>query len=427
MSEVYKYDRSIARATQAKITIPGGVNSNVRLISDPCPLTFTRGQGSKIWDVDNNQYLDFAMGMGPHILGHSPKSVISAVREALDEGQLFAGQNIYETQLAELFISINPWIEQIRIGLSGTEMNLLAIRIARARTEKQKIIKFFGHYHGWLDPLFINPTAVDSHEESILTSGQSKASAKDVLLATWNDIGSLEAIADRENDIAAIIMEPLMCNTGCIEPAPGYLQQVQSFCRSRGIVLIIDEVITGFRLGLQGAQGYFGIRGDISVYAKAIGSGFPIAILGSSADLLREVGTGKINHSGTYNAGVSSTVAALATLTELKLSDPFEKIQSVGLKLMNELSKLKTKDGVHLNAEGTGHLFQLRFGPTEKPDNLIRFKKSSNGETLKKFLSVWQKLGVRTTSRGMCFLSAAHTLTDINFAAEKAAVAISEI
>ena len=144
------YQRSQLHSERSRLTIPGGVNSNVRLISEPCPLTITRGEGSHIWDVDNNQYLDFAMGMGPHILGHSPKAVISAVRQSLDEGQLFAGQNLYEVELAELFVSLLPWIEQIRIGLSGTEMNLLAVRIARAHTGKQKIIRFAGHYHGWL-------------------------------------------------------------------------------------------------------------------------------------------------------------------------------------------------------------------------------------------------------------------------------------
>lgn len=427
MSREHSYKRSQIHSKRAKLTIPGGVNSNVRLLSDPCPLTFTRGEGCHIWDIDNNQYLDFAMGMGPHILGHSPKVVISAVRQALDEGQLFAGQNLYELQLAELFVLLLPWIEQIRIGLSGTEMNLLAIRIARAHTRKQKIIRFAGHYHGWLDPLFVNPLSADSADENFLTAGQSKTAANDILLAQWNDIDSLRKLVDYESDIAAMIMEPMMCNTGCIEPSPGYLRSVQNLCKSRGIILIIDEVITGFRLGMKGAQGRYKMHGDISVYAKAIGAGFPIAILGSSKDLLSEVGTGKINHSGTYNAGVSSTVAALATLTELQRTDPFKKIQSTGVNLMNQLSKLKTKDGKHLNAEGTGHLFQLRFGPTDRPDNLIKFRENSDAETLKNFISAWQKLGVKTTSRGMCFLSAAHTQSDIDFAAEKAADAIYEI
>ncbi len=427
MSNEHNYERSQLHSERSKTTIPGGVNSNVRLLSDPCPLTFTRGEGSYIWDIDNNRYLDFAMGMGPHILGHSPKAVISAIHQALGEGQLFAGQNIYEVQLAELFVSLLPWIEQVRTGLSGTEMNLLAVRIARAHTGKQKIVRFAGHYHGWLDPLFVNPSSVDSSDENYLTAGQSKSAANDIILAEWNDIDSLRKLVDYESDIAAMIMEPVMCNTGCIEPSPGYLQSVKNLCQSRGIILIIDEVITGFRLGIKGAQGRHKIHGDISIYAKAIGAGFPIAILGSSVELLNEVGTGNINHSGTYNAGVASTVAALATLTELKNTNPFEKIQSTGLNLMNELSRLKTRDGKHLNAEGTGHLFQLRFGPSDRPDNLLRFKENSDSETLKKFISAWQKLGVKTTSRGMCFLSAAHTEKDIEFAAEKAAKAISEI
>lgn len=427
MAETYKYQRSKEHSERAKLTIPGGVNSNIRLLSDPCPLTFAKAKGAHIWDIDNNDYLDFAMGMGPHILGHSPDSVISAVRQTLDEGQLFAGQNLYEAQLSELFVSLLPWIEQVRIGLSGTEMNLLAVRIARAHTGNQKVIRFIGHYHGWLDPLFTNPALIDSNDENFLTFGQSKASAEDLLLTQWNDIDSLKNLVNRESNIAALIMEPMMCNTGCIEPSPGYLQSVQDLCKSRGIILIIDEVITGFRLGLQGAQGYFKNWGDISIYAKAIGSGFPIAILGSSKELMSKVGTGKINHSGTYNAGVSSTVAALATLKELQRTNPYEKIQLTGLNLMNQLANLKTKDGKYLNTDGTGHLFQLRFGSRNRPTNLAEFRENSDTETLQKFISTWQKLGVRTTSRGMCFLSVAHTQADVDFAVEKAAEAISEI
>lgn len=412
---------------RAQRSIPGGVNSNVRLYGEPCPLTFTRAEGSHIWDVDGNEYLDFVMGMGPHILGHNPRVVVESVYKSLDQGQLFGGQHRYEIELAELFLSIIPWVEQIRIGLSGTEMNLLAIRIARAHTGKNKIVRFTGHYHGWLDPLFINPIATPPMSQNALLPGQSLAAANDILLSEWNDLNALRNTFDSSNDISAVIMEPIMCNSGYIEPSQGYLSAVHELCRSHGIVLIVDEVITGFRIGLTGAQGHFGVSGDISIYAKAIASGFPVAILGASRELLAKVATGQVNHAGTYNTGISSTVAALATLTELHRTNPYDSIRSIGLKLMNKLSKLKTRNGIQLQTDGPGPMFQLRFGNPGPPTNLSDYKNRSDLLLLKQFITAWQHLGVRTTSRGMCFLSTAHTSGDIEFAFEKAEEAIATL
>ncbi|MHB1130302.1 MAG: aspartate aminotransferase family protein [Ilumatobacteraceae bacterium] len=403
------------------------MNSNVRLASQPCPLTFTRAAGSRIWDIDGNEYIDFAMGMGPHILGHNSPAVIEAVRKSLEFGQLFGGQSEYETRLAEILVSIIPWIEQVRIGISGTEMNLLALRIARAYTGRQKIVRFAGHYHGWLDPLFVSPVGSPPMSMDSLTLGQSRAAASDVILLDWNDVEQISQTLQTDKDIAAVIMEPIMCNSGLIQPKPGYLEFVRDACNSAGAVLIIDEVITGFRVGLTGAQGHLGVHGDISIYAKAIGSGFPVAALGGSVELLANVGNGKINHSGTYNTGVTAMVAACATLQELRRVDPFSQITAIGQSLIKSLTGLRTASGSELQAEGPGAMFQLRFGPNGGITDLATSRSRSDAHLLSCFIRAWQDQGVRTTSRGLCFVSSAHSESDIDFVLEAAKRALATV
>lgn len=422
-----RYSRSIGASKRACVVIPGGVNSNIRLVSQPCPLTFSRAAGSRIWDIDGNEYIDFAMGMGPHILGHNPPAVIEAVRKSLELGQLFGGQSEFETELAESLISIIPWIEQIRIGMSGTEMNLLALRIARAYTGRQKIVRFVGHYHGWLDPIFVGSAAVSPMSMDSLTHGQSRAAASDVILLDWNDIEQISRTLQTDKDVAAVIMEPIMCNTGLIQPKPGYLEFVRKACSSVGAVLIIDEVITGFRIGLTGAQGSFGVHGDITVYAKAIGSGFPVAVLGGSVEILANVGNGQINHSGTYNAGVTAVVAACATLQELRKVDLFSKIAVTGQSLIKSLTGLRTASGSELQAEGPGTMFQLRFGPSGGITDLASSRSRSDADLLSRFIRAWQDQGVRTTSRGLCFISSAHSESDVDFVVEAAKRALATV
>jgi len=422
-----RYTRSIAAYKRAGAVIPGGVNSNVRLVSQPCPLTFTRAAGSRIWDIDGNEYIDFAMGMGPHILGHNPPAVIEAVRKSLEFGQLFGGQSEYETQLAETLVSIIPWMEQVRIGMSGTEMNLLALRIARAYTGRQKIVRFAGHYHGWLDPLLLSSVASPPLSMDSLTQGQSRAAASDVVLLDWNDVEQISQTLETDKDVAAVIMEPIMCNTGLIQPKPGYLEYVRDVCHSAGALLIVDEVITGFRMGLTGAQGHFGVHGDITVYAKAIGSGFPVAALGGSTEMLANVGNGQINHSGTYNNGVTAMVAACATLQELRRLDPFSQIKATGQSLIKSLTGLHTASGTELQAEGPGAMFQLRFGSPGGITDLASSRSRSNADLLSCFIHAWQDQGVRTTSRGLCFVSSAHSESDVDFVLEAAKRALAKV
>jgi len=406
---------SVSQEMHAKrrASIPGGVNSNIRLVAFPTPLTFDRAEGSHIWDVDGNEYIDYAMGMGPHILGHTPRPVIDAVRKSLEKGQLFAGQTEAEGDLAELLTSEIPWIEKVRFGLSGTEMDLLAVRLARAATGREKIIRFVGHYHGWLDPLFIPGSATESTPLE-LSPGQSKVLSQDLVLCAWNDLEALSrALTANDQQVAAVIMEPIMCNTGLIEPLPGFLRQVKTLCDHHGVVLIMDEVITGFRMGFKGEQERNGVYGDLTVYAKAIASGFPFAALGGRADLMDLIGGVGVNHSGTYNTGMVQTVAALATVRHLRESNPYDVIFDMGQKLRDGINALSKSRSVDLVCEGPGPMVQLRFGGDPSPFDARSFSERSNSARLSNLITELEANGVRLTSRGLMFLSVAHTDVDI--------------
>ena len=401
------YSASITEHARRRQVIAGGVNSNVRLSGTPVPLTFDRAFGARLWDVDGNEYLDYAAGMGPMILGHNHPTVTEAVRRSLDTGQLFAGQNRLEAEFAEAFVGALPWVEHIRIGLSGTEMDLLAVRIARAATGRSKVLRFAGHYHGWLDPLFIDGLApVEPFAAAPLTRGQSAAAASDLIVCEWNDLSQVER-ALSTGEVAGVVMEPVMCNTGLVAPADGYLEGVRDLCRQHGAVLVVDEVITGFRLGLTGAQGMFGVHGDISIYAKAIASGFPMAVLGTTAELLASVGTGDVNHSGTYNSGVSSLAAGVATMRCLIDTDPYPELERTTTRLVEGIRSVGGDTGLAVDHVG-GALFQTRFGTLDSPTSRTDFAERSDKVKLSRFLELLQHRGVRPTGRGLWFVSTTH-------------------
>jgi glutamate-1-semialdehyde 2,1-aminomutase len=421
-----RYAKSIAEHQRRSKVIAGGVNSNVRLMSRPAPLTFTRAAGAYMWDVDGNEYVDFAAGMGPMILGHNDPRVVAAVRDALELGQLFAGQNEFEAEFAERLVETVPWIESIRIGLTGTEVDLLAVRIARAVTGRAKVLRFAGHYHGWLDPLLNGAGPLpEPYGRPPVDRGQSLAASDDIVVCEWNDAALVEQILHAE-PIACVIMEPIMCNTGLIAPAQGFLETVRDLCRANGALLIIDEVITGFRAGLCGAQGALGINGDITLYAKAVASGYPMAVLGTTNELLAAVGRGEVNHSGTYNAGTLSTAAAVETLKILVETDPYPALEQRTKRLVSEIAGLGASKGLAVD-HAVGSMFQLRFGAEGPIGSRRQFAEQSDQATLLRFLDALQDHGVRPTSRGLCFVSVAHDDDVIDRTLERVEAALATI
>ena len=402
-----RYSKSVAAHTRRSRVIAGGVNSNVRLMSRPVPLTFSRAHGALIWDIDDNEYIDYAAGMGPTILGHNHPRVLAAVTQAMKSGQCFAGQHELESEFAESLVAAIPWIENIRIGLAGSDMDLLAIRIAKAVTGRSNILRFTGHYHGWIDPLLVGSGAPTTPFGSPpVGPGQSVAAASEIVMCEWNDISLVEQVF-AAHQIACVIMEPIMCNTGIIPPQPGYIEAVKALCKKHGAILVIDEVITGFRVGLTGAQGHLNVTGDITLYAKAIASGYPMAAIGSSRELMAAVGRGEVNHSGTYNSGYLSVAAGVETMKILVEENPYPALQKSTVRLVEGLRKIGSGKGLAVD-HVAGSLFQVRFGAQEVMPNREHFAKNSDQPKLMKFLDSLQDRGVRPTSRGLFFVSVAH-------------------
>jgi glutamate-1-semialdehyde 2,1-aminomutase len=403
----------------AKARIAGGVNSNVRLGN--APICFASARGSRLTDVDGNVYIDYALGMGPTILGHAPPAITAEVARTLSLGQLFAGQHALELDLANKLCSCVKSAELVRFGLSGSEMVQAALRLARAHTGRPDIIKFEGHYHGWFDNILINQSGPAAgagdplpRPHHLQSAGQSPHASADVVVMPWNDFAALEhyVIANAAKT-AAIIMEPIMLNTGGILPEPGYLQRVRNLTVAHGIVLIFDEVITGFRVALGGAQALYHVEPDLSVFAKALGAGFPVAALAGRREIMDLFSSGRVNHSGTYNANLVSLSAALAALRELTADDgaAYKQINSMGQALMEGIAGCARRVGVNLQVSGLPSAFHTCFASHPIHDYTSYTK--ADQKRLSLFLAALLESGVRPTSRGTWFVSAAHSESDV--------------
>ena len=424
-----RYVASVAAYGQAQQSLAAGVSSNFRLGMDPVPLFFDHASGAHLVDVDGNDYVDYVLGMGPGIIGHAPEPVVAAVRDAVGRGQLFAGQTRAEVELAERFQAIVPCAERVRFGSSGTEMDQAAIRLARAATGRPVIVKFEGHYHGWLDPLLTSVAPpldlagpADAPVPHLPSAGQAANSVDNVMILPWNDAVAARRLLtgpDRAR-IAAVIMEPILCNTSVITPAPDFLETVRELTSANGTVLIFDEVITGFRVGLGGAQRRLGVTPDLAVFAKAMASGFPIAALTGRRDLMELTGKAVL-HGGTYNANVSSIAAANATLEVLQAGgdELYAGIERVGERLMDGLRAAAREAGSNLLVQGLGSVFNTTFG--SDPVRNYREYIGTDLACQRRFLVGLQDRGVRVTGRGTWFLSSAHTDADIDRTIEAAA------
>ena len=353
--------------------IPGGVNSTARATWsgwNPYPLFVERGQGSRLTDVDGNEYIDYLLGLGPMIFGHRPPRVTQAVVDFIqDRGTVFALPTADEARLARKIVDAVPSVEQVRLCNTGTEAVLYATRLARAFTKRTKIVRFEGMYHGFSDGVYwskhpsIAKAGPDDHPVPVPQGpGMPKGVEDNLIILPWNDAQALADTIAREGDsIAAVLTEPVMCNTGCILPQPGYLEAMRELTARHGIVLIFDEVITGFRLGLAGAQGRFGIWPDLSVFAKGIGGGFPVAAMGGRADIMALVANGTVSMAGTYSANGIAIAAANAALDELATPGLYEKLDAVSDELRLGLARVLADAGLPAHVVGLGPLMQVWF------------------------------------------------------------------
>jgi glutamate-1-semialdehyde 2,1-aminomutase len=271
-----KTQGSFERWTRSCGSVAGGVSSGLRRSARPYPLFYESGQGSRLTDVDGNLYIDYTLGWGPNILGNAPPEVLEAIHQVAARGLTFGAQHELEYEVAERLTQLIPCADRVCFANSGTEIVQLALRLARAATGRQKFLKFEGHYHGWDDSVLqsYHPQAAQfsSDPQIPIAEGQGQVPATNTIVAEWNDQDSVrEAFADHPGQISAILCEPLMCNSGCIEPAPGFLEFLRQLSSTEGSLLIFDEVITGFRLSLGGAQTFYGVTPDLATYARPWG------------------------------------------------------------------------------------------------------------------------------------------------------------
>jgi glutamate-1-semialdehyde 2,1-aminomutase len=420
------HNKSRMLVERAKKSLAGGVSSEFRKANAPHALVYTRAQGVRLVDVDENEYLDFALSQGPMVLGHSHPEVLAAVERAQRDGQLYAALHVAEIELAELLQQIVPCAELMRFSVTGSEAAHTAFRTARAVTGRQRFVRFEGHYHGWFDNVAygVGGPSIEALGEREApnavpwTQGLPARARDEFILLPWNDLVLLErTLAARHDDIAAVITEPIMCNTGCIEPEPGFLHGMRALCDRYGIALIFDEVITGFRVHLGGAQAYYGVTPDLAIFAKAISNGFPISVLAGRQRWMQPIAEGKVVHAGTANAGNPSVAAALATVTIMARERVQEKINRLGMRLADGIRAKARDTAQQVLVQGPGAMVHIAFTDIARACDLrdtLHFDKVKLG----RFVFALQERGIRILSRGTFYLSAAHTEADIDHAVD---------
>lgn len=389
-----------------------------------------------MYDVDGNEYIDFALGQGPLILGHSPPEVLDAVDSAMRTGQLYAGQHELEIEVAEALVRLIPAAEACRFSLSGSEAVQAAMRLARAVTGRTKIVRFEGHYHGWFDNVLLNvatpPDKAGPRERprpTLASAGQVDSVLDDYVVLPWNDLDLVDALfAEMGDSIAAIMTEPMMCNTGAIAPAPGYLEGLRDICDRYGSLLIMDEIITGFRLHLRGAQYRFGVTPDLATFAKAMAGGFPCSALVGKREYMERFAQ-DVNHSGTFNSNVVSMAAASATIAELERNDSavYRQMNTVGTSLIEGLRDLADRHGIPMLVQGYPSAFHVSFTKQPVLSDYRDYVEHCDMERYSRFVVAMLEGGVRLIGRGIWYISAAHTAEHVGRTLEVAEEALRTI
>ena len=405
-----RHAQSTAHLLQASRFLPRGVSSTPRATQRPVPLVMVRADGVRVTDIDGNTYIDYAMGYGPLILGHSPQVVIDAVQRELARGLRVGSVNQSELELAERLAQLVPGAQISAFLSSGTEACQVALRIARAATGRMQVVKFRCHYHGWSDAIHL---ATQPGRDGITTIGQDPDALHHVSVLDWGDLDGLVELL--RGDVAAVIMEPAAINAGCFEPPPGFLQSVRELTSAHGVTLIFDEVITGFRLGLGGAQQRYGVTPDLTVLGKALGAGLPISAVTGSATAMQPVSTGSMMLRGTYNGNPLSTAAAVACLDYLAAhaGEVYPRMDRYAQDIATHVRATAKRVGVAITANCVGPCVQL-FAGTDAVPTLAELARVDKDATLD-LTELLVEHGVAPLPRGLMYLSTAHTDADIAF------------
>lgn len=401
---------SVHQFNRARQHLARGVSSGIRAQQLPVPITFSHAQGASMWDIDGNEYLDFSLAYGPLVLGHSPGVVSEAVALQMQRGIAFGANHRAEAELAEAICRTVPSAEMCVFSSTGTEAVQVALRIARAATGRAKVVKFLGHYHGWLDS--VNLGSYGETGRAPGSAGQDAGAMASTIVLPWNDLPALRDALTAE--VAAVIMEPVNVDGGCLHANDDYLKQAADLVRRNGSVLIFDEVITGYRLSLGGAQEKLRCAPDLTVLGKALGGGFPISAVAGRADLLELVASGAVAHAGTYNGSPVAVAAALAVVSELArtAAETYARLAVMAAGLADALHAGTAESEVPLYVRqdtGVGHAFASATPVLTYSDTL-----QTNSEAYRRFTGAMLMQGIHLMPKGIVYVSTAHTQSDLD-------------
>ena len=403
---------------QAKQHIPGGVNSPVRAFKSVGgdPVFIKRAKGAYIYDENDKQYIDYIGSWGPMILGHADEDVFDAVVSAAAKGLSFGAPTVAETEMADYVCARLPWVEKVRMVNSGTEATMSAIRLARGYTGRDKLLKFEGCYHGHADALLVKAGSGALTFGVPTSPGVPASVAENTLTATYNDLDSVaELLVANQGEVACIILEPVAGNMNCVPPVEGFLQGLRELCDAHGVVLIIDEVMTGFRVGAQGAQGVYGVQADLTCLGKIIGGGMPVGAFGGKAKIMNHLSPdGGVYQAGTLSGNPVAMAAGLKTLQKTEIDGFYEDLSEKVQFLLNGLQQAADEANIPFTHNLVGGMFGLFFTTANKVEN-FQDVMACDGERFNKFFHGMLKAGVNLAPSAFeaGFVSGAHSHTDL--------------
>ena len=423
-------DRSRSRDLfqRAQQSLVEGVNSPSRgaAVYSDGPIMLERGKGAHVWDADGNDYVDFMMSFGALIQGHAHPKLVSVVSDAMGEGSHFAAATSAEIDAGERFLRMVSNAEVVRFANTGSEATMLALRLARAHTGRTKFLKFEGHYHGWYDAFLLNahshsPDQLGPRENPARipdSAGIPPATFDDVLLAPWNDVSALERVMrEHGHELAALITEPIMANMGCIPPRDGYLQRLRELTQQHGVLLILDEVVTGFRYAPGGCQEYYGIHPDLSTFGKALGAGFPVGAVAGPRSILDRMrwGSSMVLHYGTFNGHRLTMKVVAANLELLSQHGTYSKLHAVGNAAITGLREVFRRRKLATIVQGFGPMFQIYFTERDAIHDYRDYCSFVDTARYSRFVQLLLDDGVyMTPSNGLHWIiSTAHTEADV--------------
>lgn len=424
----YQLGRSHAAFERANRVIPGGVNSPARAFGAVGgePPFMERAQGAYLYDIDGNQYIDYIGSWGPMIFGHAHPAIGSAITQAMQNGTTFGAPTLREVEIAEVVVKAVPSIEKVRFVSSGTEAAMSAVRVARGVSGRNKIVKMAGHYHGHIDALLVQAGSAATTLGTPNSPGVTPGATADTVICPFNDAEAIAEVFQRYPDqVAAVLLEPVAGNMGLVPPRQGYLEKLRELTAQHGAILVFDEVMTGFRLALGGAQERYGVTPDLTALGKIIGGGLPAAAYGASAQVMDHVSpAGPIYQAGTLSGNPLAMAAGLTTLKMLRDEPPYERLEALAGRLEAGLNRAATDAGVPHVVQRVGSMLTLFFNasPVWNYDDAKRSDTALFGRFFWEMLA--RGVYLPCSQYEAAFVSAAHTEADIDATIEAAAAAL---